>query len=274
MSLLLKESVTALEEKLGGQLDEVTVADLVVGIFFTGVALETGHAGIAATPIREIPEAVCCPRSLAKMAEAGSLRGRPARELLSFIFNANVLKRAIGVATLNALTHLEEDKRGPEGYTVRVGRDALDEIPIGAGTKVVLVGAFEPYVRRLSQLGAEFTVLEKNPEALRPADRGRYRPPAVAADLFAEAEVIVLTGSALVNQSMDELLAAIRRPCQVAVAGPTASLFPIPLFKRGVGLVGGIRITDPARAIRILAEGGSGHHLTGSCAEKIVMTPA
>jgi uncharacterized protein (DUF4213/DUF364 family) len=274
MSPLLKETVAALEEKLGGELDGIAVANLVVGVFFTGVVLETRHAGIAATPVREIPEAVCCPRSLARMPEAGSLRGRPARELLPFAFDRNVLKRAIGVATLNALSHFLEDKAGAEGYVVTIDRDALDEVPIGKGTKVVLAGAFEPYIRRLSKFEADFCVVERNPETLREADRVRYRAPESAREAFAAAEVAILTGSALVNHTMDELLGAIGKPCRVVVAGPTASLFPLPLFKRGVDVVGGIRITDPAQMVGILAEGGSGHHLLGECAQKMVMTPA
>lgn len=274
MSLLLKETVATLEEKLGGQLDGLAVADFVVGIFFTGVVLETGHAGIAATPVREMPEAVCCPRSLARMPEAGLIRGRLARDLLPFALDPNVLKRAIGVATLNALSHLLEDKAGANGYVVTVGRDALDALPIGKETKVALVGAFEPYIRRLAQLGADFCVVEKNPASLREADRGRYRSPETALDAFAGAEVAILTGSALVNHTMEGLLDAVRKPCRVAVAGPTASLFPLPLFRRGVEVVGGIRITDPTRMVRILAEGGSGHHLRGECAQKMVMVRA
>ncbi|MBI4607900.1 MAG: DUF364 domain-containing protein [Candidatus Rokubacteria bacterium] len=274
MSLLLKETVAALEEKLGTQLDWLTVADVAVGVFFTGVVLETGHAGMAATPIREIPEAVCCPRSLARMPEAGSIRGRLARDLLPFALDRNVLKRAIGVATLNALSHLLEDKAGADGYLVTVGRDALDALPIGTGTKVVLVGAFEPYIRRLRQVEADFCVVEKNPETLRGVDRSRYRSPEAARDVFAGAEVAILTGSALVNHTMDALLDAVSKFCRIAVAGPTASLFPLPLFARGVEVVGGIRITDPALMVRILTEGGSGHHLRGECGQKMVMTPA
>lgn len=274
MGLVLKETVAELEERLGGQLDWLAIADVVVGVFFTGVVLETGHAGVAATPVREIPEAVCCPRSLARMPEAGSLSGMPVKEILSFAFDQSVLKRAIGVATLNALSHYLEDEAGAKGYSVTLGRDALDEVPIKEGTKVVLAGAFEPYIRQLRRLGADFCVLEKNPEALREADRVRYRPPEAATAALAEAEVAILTGSALVNDTMDGLLESIRPPRRVVLAGPTASFFPLPLFKRGVQVVGGIRITDPALMVRILAEGGSGHHLRGACAQKMVMTPA
>ncbi len=274
MSLLLKDTTAALEARLEGELATLAVGDVVVGVFFTGVLLESGHAGIAATPVRDIPEAVCCPRSLARMPEAGSFRGTPVRELLRFALDRNVLKRAVGVAVLNALSHFAEDKAGPEGYVLTIGRDALDDTPLGKGTRVVLAGAFEPYIRRLNRLEADFCVVERHPEALGEADRPRHRPVEAAQEAFAGAEVAILTGSALVNHTMDGLLAAIRKPCRVVVAGPTASLFPLPLFERGVDAVGGIRIVDPAGMLRILAEGGSGRHLLEACADKMVMTPA
>jgi len=37
------------------------VAACRVAVFFTGVKLNSGHAGVAFTPIAEIGEAICCP---------------------------------------------------------------------------------------------------------------------------------------------------------------------------------------------------------------------
>jgi len=51
----------------------LTPKDLRIGVFYTGVVLSTGHAGMSYTPVQEIPEAVCCPRSHKKMPQAGEL---------------------------------------------------------------------------------------------------------------------------------------------------------------------------------------------------------
>ena len=77
-----------------------------IGIFFTGVKLSTGHAGVASTPIGEIPEAVCCPTSAARMPQAGNLEDKPVAEILKYSLDPNVLKSAMGIATLNALSQL------------------------------------------------------------------------------------------------------------------------------------------------------------------------
>src|SRR3989304_5484476 len=94
----LQETVYYLKERLEPDLNEIRLARLVVGIFFAGVKLNTGQAGIAFTPIWEIPEAVCCPKTAARMPEAGKMVGRPVSVLLQYALDENVLKAAIGVA--------------------------------------------------------------------------------------------------------------------------------------------------------------------------------
>ena len=55
---ILNETLTAIPEILGSELDGVTVERAVIGLFFTGVKLSNGIAGACATPIKTIPEAV------------------------------------------------------------------------------------------------------------------------------------------------------------------------------------------------------------------------
>jgi uncharacterized protein (DUF4213/DUF364 family) len=57
----------------------------------------------------------------------------------------------------------------------------------------------------------------------------------------------------------------------VVVVGPTVSLVPDALISRGVDLLGTIRIGDPDGFLDMLAEGGSGYHLFGRSAERVVL---
>ncbi len=77
MSSVIPETIDVVIEKSPTPLQEVWIDDLVIGIFFTGVKLSTGHAGAAFTPIGEIPEAVCCPTTAARMPQAGNLERKP-----------------------------------------------------------------------------------------------------------------------------------------------------------------------------------------------------
>ena len=54
------------------------VADVRIGLGYTAVKLESGHAGVAWTPRSDAP---CCTH----FQGAGTLAGRPATELLAFL---------------------------------------------------------------------------------------------------------------------------------------------------------------------------------------------
>jgi hypothetical protein len=64
MLSVITETIEILKEKSTTPLQDICIDDLMIGIFFTGVTLSTGHAGVAFTPIGEIPEAVCCPTTI------------------------------------------------------------------------------------------------------------------------------------------------------------------------------------------------------------------
>src|SRR5260370_38351772 len=99
---ILHETLAAIGEILGSELDGIAVERAVVGLFFTGVELNNGIAGACATPIKTIPEAVCCPSSAMAMPFPGKLRGRPALDLAKEPLGSNGSRRASGTPTMTA----------------------------------------------------------------------------------------------------------------------------------------------------------------------------
>lgn len=270
----LRETVSHIKEKLGADLQKISLEKLVIGIFFTGVKLDSGHGGVAFTPIGEIPEAVCCPKTAARMPQAGRMSSRSAKELLDYALDQNVLKAAIGVAATNALSHYLWEKASPEGYQVVPDVDALEEIDFSLAGTVTLVGAFTPFIRLIKKFPCRLYILEKNPQALKGEELKSYRPPEAAKEVLAQSDIAILTGTTIVNHTIDHLLSFIPQTCQVIVAGPTASMVPLAFFRRGVDVMGGVQVTDPDRTLAILAEGGSAYHLFGRHARKITVRPA
>src|ERR1700679_1542748 len=125
-SPILAETVAAVTDILGGELDDIAVERAVIGLFFTGVKLSTGHAGACATPIKTIPEAVCCPSSAMAMPFPGKMKGRPAREIIKEAFSDHGIRRGVGIAAVNALAELCWERRpNPEVELLR-GTDAFD----------------------------------------------------------------------------------------------------------------------------------------------------
>src|SRR5712692_9417156 len=91
---ILRETLAVVSEILGPELESITVERVVIGLFFTGVKLSNGIAGACATPIKTIPEAVCCPTSAMTMPFPGKLRGRPALDLAKEALGENGIRRA------------------------------------------------------------------------------------------------------------------------------------------------------------------------------------
>ena len=91
---ILTETIATIQDILGADFDRITVERAVVGLFFTGVKLDTGVTGACATPLRSIPDA----RALL----SGKLRGRLAGELLKENEVPTGIRRTVGIATMNA----------------------------------------------------------------------------------------------------------------------------------------------------------------------------
>src|SRR5262245_59889381 len=79
---ILNRTIEIVRGSLGSALEDIVIDRFAVGLFFTGVKLSTGYAGACATPVKEIPDAVCCPRSAMAMPFPGKLKGRRANGLL------------------------------------------------------------------------------------------------------------------------------------------------------------------------------------------------
>lgn len=247
--------------------ETIIAADVRIGVFYTAVRLGTGHVGVAFTP-RDLSDTVCCPRSAAAAPPAGRLAGQSAWDLAEYASSPVPLRRAVGVATLNALSALAIARFGtPDGELLR-GADALDITGIQPTDRVGMVGAFTPFIKSLKGRVSRLWIVDKHPEALKSDERPFWQPPEKATDVLAQADVAIITGSALVEGGMDELLGAARQARRVVLAGPTASPWPPPFFSRGVHILGGIQVLNPDKMMRVISEGGSPYFF-GDAVEKV-----
>jgi uncharacterized protein (DUF4213/DUF364 family) len=269
MSSVLAETIDLVIGKSQGRLEKISVDDVVIGVFFTGVKLSTGHAGVAFTPIGEMPEAVCCPTSAARMPAAGSLAKTPVLEILPYALDRNVLKSAIGVAALNAVSQILLESSEPQGFSVVKDKDGFELLKILPHETVSLVGAFGPYIHQLKMMGNPFFVIERNSQTLRPDEMKFFRPESEMGATLAKSDAAILTGTAIVNHSMDSILPHIKKVKRSAIIGPTASMIPDAFFRKGVSVMAGVRITDPEKMAGLLKQGGSAYHLLRECCEKI-----
>lgn len=247
--------------------EKISLGEVRVGVFYTAARLSTGHLGVAFTP-RGLTDTVCCPKSAASAPPAGTIAGRDAWDAAAFALSPSPLRRSVGVAVLNALSSYAMERFGVRGGRIVEGLDALDAAEIRPDDIVAMVGAFTPFIKKLKGHIAGLRVIDAHPEALKPDELGLWRTPFQAAETLAEASVVIISGSAMVEGEIDSLLAASSRARRVLMAGPTASPWPPPFFDSGIDVLGGIRVRNAEKMLQLVSEGGSGYFF-GEAAEKI-----
>ena len=257
---IIRELVRTMNKTFGQR--DIGIDDIRIGIFYTGAKLSTGDAGVAFTP-RDLEDTVCCPRSAAKMPASGKLKGQNALELMKLAGKDSAMQRSVGIAVLNALSALLLKEQGIKGACIMEGADALDVIAINPADTVAMVGSFVPFIKALKGTTKALYIIDKHPQALKEDERPFWRSPASAAETLSQANVVIITGSSMVEGGLDELLSASTKAREIVLAGPTASTWPDPFFKRGVTVMAGISVSDPDRLLQVVSEGGSGYFFTG-----------
>ncbi len=268
---LLRELHAEVLQRLGDAAGTLRIERAVLGIFFTGAKLDNGAGGLCATPVKSVPEAVCCPSSARAMPVPGRIRGRLATELLEDLYRPQDLRRTLAIAVLNALVETLWQRDGAPESALEGDGDAFDAIGLQPADQVALVGAFPPYMRYMRKRGQPFHVLEMDPGTLKPEELPYYQPAERAPQIVPRADVLVTTGTTLLNGSLDELLRLLRPGARAAVIGPTATLISGPYARRGVSVVGGARVRAIDELLELLAEGGSGYHFFGKTVERVTL---
>ncbi|MBU2617695.1 MAG: hypothetical protein KKI07_03350 [Euryarchaeota archaeon] len=216
-----------------------------IGGHYTGVKLEK-EMGVAYTP-SDI---------LLSFELSTDFTGADAMRTARLALSDRILERTFGIATINALSW------GiiPNRYQVCVG-DPLKRIVI-RDKIVAMVGYFPPVAEQLSSIAKDLRIIERK-------DMEGTHPSEDAEDVMSDADVIIITGSALIYGGMEVYLQYGMNADEVIVLGPTASMLPDPFFERGATIVAGIQITDPNAALDIISHAGRVRDLIGKCARKV-----
>ena len=220
-------------------LPDAPVRTVLVGAHWTVVC--SHGCGLASTITGDLPH------GHAAVRDAGQLHLKRARELAEYARSDNPLEVSIGVAAINSLLDVDES-RAVEVNAAHVLAER------GRGRNVALVGHF-PFIARLREQVGQLWVIEQRPTE-------SEHPAAAAADLIPQADVVALTGSALINGTLGGLLALCRPDALVMVLGPSTPLSPV-LFAHGATLISGTRVKDEAAVLRTVGQGATFQQVEG-----------
>lgn len=242
--------ILALLAKRIPDLGTITIEKVVVGLGYSGVKLSTGNVGVCFTFQTELS-----PNSCKLHQRAGTLVGSSAVEMMSLARSWDLSESVIGIATVNALSSIYLDMH-PKAYLISKG-NTLDYVALEKEDTVVFVGRINPLIKRMEGKVKRILVLERDSMRREKGDL----PDTACEEVMPQANVALITGTALANGSIDYLLELSKGAREIAIVGASASLVPDPLFRRGVTILGGIRVLDSDKLLQIVAEGGGTQQL-------------
>lgn len=232
--------MTILGDLLASLPDNAPVRSVLVGAHWTMVC--SRHCGLATT-INP-----CTPHDHQTLVrEAGSLHQKGARELAEYALSANPLEASIGVAAINSLLEIDE------GNAVDINASEV-LVERGRGKRVALVGHF-PFIPRLRKAAGHLWVIEQKPS-------GDDYPAVSAHDLIPKADLVAITGSALINHTLDGLLELCRPDALVMILGPSTPLSPV-MFEHGAHIIAGSRVLNEPAVWHQVTQGATFQQMTG-----------
>lgn len=186
----------------------------------------------------------------------GHLHERSALELAQYVRSDRLPEASIGIAAINSLLEVDEERcveLNAEAWLAERGR----------GGKVAIVGSF-PFIPRLRHKVEQLWVLEKHPaEGERGADE--------ATTIIPQADVVAITGTALINHTFEALLGLCSPDSSIMVLGPSTPLSPV-LFEYGVEVISGTRVVDQDLVLRLISQGATFRQVKGPGVRLLTMT--
>ena len=218
---------------------ETPVRRAQVGLIYCAVQLETGTTGVAFT-FPDQRSGKHCGRGL---IGRGHLAGRKAEQLVEQLGSEDLVSSALGMAAANALiADSFIDSRATPG-------DVLDQLDIREGDRLCMVGCFLPVLEKLKSASVQVTAVDQVVKVGAEPAENSERP-------LPESQVAIITGTSIINNTIDALLELAAGCREVAILGPSTPLLAEAFRDLPVHCLSGIRIDEPDAVFRIIGEGG------------------
>lgn len=174
-------------------------------------------------------------REHASVKNSGKLAEKSAITLSEYIKSWDFTEASIGLAALNSLLSPEGERR--DAFSL------LDEM-YSEDKRIGIIGYF-PWAERMKNRENVWVFERRPPQAVFPDTSCEY--------LLPKCDIVMMTGSALINKTLPRLLELSEDACSI-VLGPSTPHSPV-LFEHGVDVIAGSRIKNESKAMKKIKEG-------------------
>lgn len=211
--------------------------DVRAGLGYTCVMLEDGSCGLAYTFRNQL--GCCC----SILGNAGTLIGRNVDETALWAKDSNLLKAAIGIASINAVIN-----RAQENWEIG---DVTSAFEVGPNDTLGMVGEFKPILNKVKSKTRNNYVFE-----LDAAEGSGLYPSESIPQHLPKCDVVVLTATSIINHTFDKIISYCPNAREVCIVGPSTTLCPEIFRQYHVTLLAGSVVKGPEQALQIVSQGG------------------
>ncbi|MGI6655376.1 MAG: Rossmann-like domain-containing protein [Desulfobulbus sp.] len=219
------------------QAARVRTTSITIGLRYTAVTTDDGGIGIAFTDVARGHH--CCGTGKGYR----DLEGEPALELLEYIKDDEPLRRSMALALVNALNY-GNSRDLPEDSEDGIWMDTLG---VQSGTRVAMVGLFRPLMHKFHERGAQVEVLD--------AGQGIGNRDDFYKKLGDWAEVLILSGTSIINNTTEEVLSRISDTTRTVLLGPSTPLVPQVFTHPSMYLLAGTVPVDSEKVLKAVRHG-------------------
>lgn len=231
--------VKILEDILRYAKDDFAIHQILIGVHWT--AVRSRHCGLAST-MSEPP-----PHHDNQVRDVGQLHHKSALELAQYIFSDRLLEASLGMAAINSLIEVDENRCEP--------LNAFDIIAEqGRGKAIGVIGHF-PFIPELKKVARKLWVFEKR---LQEGDLAEEE----MQHLLPRCDVVAISGTTLINHTFENVLESCRKDAFKVMLGASTPMTPI-LFDYGIDVVSGCRVSHPDVAFECVSHGATFKQIGG-----------
>ena len=229
-----------IEDIIGGIGNDAPVKDVRTCTFWTAVV--SRRCGLASTLRLD-----CHGGNVFQVKSAGGLDYKSALNLARMALSDLPLEASIGMAAVNSLIDIDIEK-----CVEMNAREVI--IEKGKGKNIGIIGHF-PFIGKLREHAKNLWIYELRPAPgdLPREEYARYLP---------QCDVVAISGTTLINHTLDEVLSHCRPDAFRIMLGPTTPLAPV-LLDYGFDVLCGSLVTDAEAALRCIGQGANFRQIKG-----------
>ncbi|MDD4160428.1 MAG: DUF364 domain-containing protein [Synergistaceae bacterium] len=213
------------------------IKDIRVGLGYICTMLESGECGLAYSFRNELGH--CC----SVLAQAGDLIGKKCEELIPWLKEKDLLRAAVGLSVVNAVLN-DRSHENEAGNVIKAIKMNKDET-------FGMVGDFKPILPFVRKQTDNIYVFERIPQ-----EKNGLYPDKDIPRYLTECDVVVVTGTSIINNTIDDVLRFCSKAREVFIVGPSTPLSPESFIEHNVTCLAGTVVTAPDKMLRIISQGG------------------